>query len=94
MKTIVDIIILVCFLGSFVFILSDVLLYYLLKPRKKQKRIVYCILHNLITIILSFFIFAIWNFETDVISYFIFLPAVLAEIIVIPLFYYWINNRK
>lgn len=39
MKTIVDIIILVCFLGSFVFIVSDVLLYYLLKPRKKQKEL-------------------------------------------------------
>ena len=32
-------IILICFLGSFVFIVSDVLLYYLLRPRKKQKKL-------------------------------------------------------
>ena len=88
MRTIVDVIILVCFLGSLIFIVGDVLLFYLLRSRKIRRRILYCILHNLITIVLSFFIFAIWYFETDVMFYFIFLPALLSEIIVIPLFYY------
>lgn len=89
---IIEVIILVCFLGSFTFIIGNVFFFYLLKRRNVQKKGAYCILHNLITIVLSFYIFTIWNLKIDVMFYFIFLPTVLAEIIVISLFYYWLTK--
>lgn len=84
---IIELLILILFLGSITFLLGAIFQSYVLYQNKKSllTSITVIILTRIITIISSNFIWAFWHLPFDIMLLFFFLPAILPELIFSPL---------
>jgi uncharacterized membrane protein len=91
---------LILFLGSITFLIGAFFQWYILRRNKKSiwAFVVVIVLTRVLTIISSYFIWAVWDLPFDIMFAFIFLPAVMPEVILSPLvlrlFGIEILNRK
>lgn len=93
--SLMDLIELILFLGSFIFLLGAFFQIYILYTRKVPvvKSIGIVLITRIITIILALIIWATWIFSFDVMFYFLFLPALLPELILSPLILKWLGRQ-
>ncbi|MCB0540005.1 MAG: hypothetical protein KDE33_20980 [Bacteroidetes bacterium] len=84
---IIELLILILFLGSITFLLGATFQGFILYKNKKSllTSISVIILTRILTIISSYFIWAFWHLPIDIMFLFIYLPAVLPELILSPL---------
>lgn len=82
-----DLLVLILYLGSITFLIGAFVQWYILRRNKKAVRTyaVVIILTRVLTIMSSYFIWAVWDLPLDIMFAFIFLPAVLPELILCPL---------
>ena len=79
--SLIDLIILNIYLGSIIFILGTILLFFLIKRRNKLKISFLATVAQLGGSIFFFFFFLkLWLFKTDIMYSFIFYPALCSEI--------------
>jgi len=84
---IIEILVLILFLGSITFLLGAIFQGYVLYKNKKSflTSISVIILTRILTIISSYFIWAFWHLPIDIMFLFFYLPAILSELIFSPL---------
>ena len=84
---IIELLVLILFLGSITFLLGAIFQGYVLYKNKKSflTSISVIILTRLLTIISSYFIWAFWHLPIDIMFLFFYLPAILPELIFSPL---------
>jgi|TARA_B110000114_G_C14926052_1_gene330491 hypothetical protein len=84
---IIEFLVLILFLGSITFLLGAIYQGFVLYKNKKSllTSISVIILTRILTVISSYFIWAFWNLPIDIMFLFVFLPAVLPELILSPL---------
>jgi len=84
---ITDLLELIVFLGSIVFILGATYQIYILIRNKKTwaSGFIVLVLTRVLTITFSLIIWHLWNFPFDIMFLFLFLPALLPELILSPL---------
>lgn len=84
---IIELLVLILFLGSITFLLGAIFQGYVLYKNKKTllTSISVIILTRILTIISSYFIWAFWHLPIDIMFLFLYLPAILPELIFSPL---------
>lgn len=84
---IIELLGIVLFLGSITFLFGAIFQGYVLYKNKKSllTSISVIILTRTLTIISSYFIWAFWQLPIDIMFFFIYLPAILPELIFCPL---------
>jgi hypothetical protein len=84
---IIELLVLMLFLGSITFLLGAIFQGYILYKNKKSllTSISVIILTRILTIISSYFIWAFWNLPINIMFLFLYLPAILPELIFSPL---------
>ena len=84
---ITELLILILFLGSIIYLVGAIYQMFILKKNRKSWRnsLVIVVLTRLLTVTLSLLIWHFWNFPFEPIIGFIFWPAVISELIVSPL---------
>ena len=84
---IIEILLLILFLGSITFLLGAIFQGYVLYRNKKSllTSISVIILTRIMTVISSYFVWAYWHLPIDVMFLFFYLPAILPELIFSPL---------
>jgi hypothetical protein len=84
---IVELLVLILFLGSITFLLGAIFQGYVLFKNRKSllASISVIILTRIQTILSSYFIWAFWNLPIDIMFLFFYLPAILPELIFSPL---------
>jgi ABC-type sulfate transport system permease component len=84
---ILELIGLILFLGSITFLIGALFQAYILWKNKKSILIslVVIVLTRCMTVISSYFIWAFWHLPIDIMFLFLYLPAVLPELILSPL---------
>ncbi len=92
---IMELIILILFLGSITFLLGAVFQTYVLIKNKKSvlSSILIIVSTRILTIISSYFIWAYWFLSIDIMFLFFFLPAVLPELIFSPIMLKLFGNK-
>jgi len=90
-----ELFLLILFLGSITFLLGAVFQSYILWKNKKPiwTSLTVIILTRILSIIGSFYIWAFWQLPFDIMFLFIFLPAVLPELIFSPLVLMLFGNK-
>ncbi|MGK0309106.1 MAG: hypothetical protein ACI8RP_002074 [Urechidicola sp.] len=86
---------LILFLGSITFLLGAVFQIYIIWRNKKSiwTGFTVIVLTRILTIISSYFIWALWHLPIDIMFLFIYLPAVLPELIFSPLILKLFGNK-
>ena len=84
---IIELLVLILFLGSITFLLGAFFQGFVLYKNKKPllTSIFVIILTRILTVISSYFIWAFWHLPIDIMFLFVYLPAVLPELIFSPL---------
>lgn len=84
---ILELLVLILFLGSITFLLGAIFQGYVLHKNKKSllTSISVIILTRILTLISSYFIWAFWHLPLDIMFGFFYLPAILPELIFSPL---------
>jgi hypothetical protein len=84
---IIELLVLILFLGSITFLLGAIFQGYVLYKNKKSllTSISVIILTRILTIISSYFIWTFWHLPIDIMFLFFYLPAILPELIFSPL---------
>jgi len=86
---------LILFLGSITFLLGAVFQTYILYKNKKSilEIIAVIFLTRILTVISSFFIWSFWHLPIDIMFLFLYLPAILPELILSPLILKLFGNK-
>lgn len=90
----IDLLILVFYLGAITVLIGTVIFTYLIYRYGKNKKksvieiIILIFLQLLTTVLISVIIWKFWVFHTDVLIGFISIPSLIAEVVIIPVFYY------
>jgi hypothetical protein len=84
---IIELLVLILFLGSITFLLGAIFQGYVLYKNKKSllTSISVIILTRILTIVSSYLIWAFWHLPIDIMFLFFYLPAILPELIFSPL---------
>ncbi len=92
---IIELLELILFLGSITFLSGAVFQAYILWRNKKSfwTSMMVVILTRILTIISSYFVWAFWHLPIDIMFLFIYLPAVLPELIFSPLILKLFGNK-
>lgn len=92
---IIELLVLILFLGSITFLLGAIFQGYVLRKNKKSllTSISVIILTRILTIISSYFIWAFWHLPIDIMFLFFYLPAILPELIFSPLILKVFGNK-
>jgi len=85
----------ILYLGSVIFIIGAIFQTYVLVKNRKPIwiSISVIVLTRLLTIISSYFIWLVWNLPFDIMCIFLFLPAILPELILSPLILKLFGNK-
>ena len=93
--TFLEIIEFILFIGSITFLLGAVFQAYILYKNKKSiwEIITVIFITRILTVISSFFIWSFWNLPIDIMFLFLYLPAVVSEMILSPLILKLFGNK-
>ncbi len=92
---IIELLGLILFLGSITFLLGAIFQIYILYKNKKSVWIILTVtvLTRILTVTSSYFIWAFWHLPIDIMFLFLYLPAVLPELILSPLILKLFGNK-
>lgn len=94
--SLIDVLLLLLYLGLIVYVIGLVIYIFLLHRKKvsKSRIIISSVVQLFLTVVLSMIFWRFWFLETDTIFGIVFLPALCAEIISILLLYSTITKHK
>ena len=92
---IIELLGLILFLGSITFLLGAIFQIYILYKNKKSVWIILIVtvLTRILTVISPYLIWAFWHLPIDIMFLFLYLPAVLPELILSPLILKLFGNK-
>jgi hypothetical protein len=92
-----ELILLQMFLGSIIYLFGCIVLFFVLRKmiNRKYKMILFLLFQFCVSVILSLFIWQFWVIDIDImIIEFVNLPALFAELITIPIFYFILKKTN
>jgi hypothetical protein len=92
-----ELILLQLFLGSIIYIVGSIILFFVLRKMvsRKYKIVLLLLIQFWISVLLSIIIWKFWIINIDIMTFeFVNLPALFSELITVPIYYFFLKKTK